>query len=150
MNCLWEKIKQSYNDMGNLLPFVLIIMMMSVVYYGPNIIRHVAEGGKELLIGGIYSCNLLVLLILCINITRMDCRNLLSRKTAGLLECMGACTLLLMLVRDQLARRAGQLVYETMYSMDWTTLMFMGMILIFAGKIVRRAVKIKEENDLTI
>ena len=34
--------------------------------------------------------------------------------------------------------------------MDWTTFMFMGMILIFVGKIVRQAVKVKEKNDLTI
>ena len=75
---------------------------------------------------------------------------MLSEKTAGLLEWMGISTILLMLIRDQFARRANHLAYETLYSMDWTTLMFMGMILLFVGKIVRRAIKIKEENDLTI
>ena len=150
MNILWKKMMQRYKNMGNLLVAVLCIMLGIVLHYSPSIVKHVMAGGDELLLGGVYACNLLTLIILCINIIRIDCRNLLSEKTAGLLEWMGISTILLMLIRDQFARRATHLAYETLYSMDWTTLMFMGMILLFVGKIVRRAIKIKEENDLTI
>lgn len=150
MNILWRKMMQRYKDMGNLLLVVLGILIGTVGFYCPTIIKHVMAGGDEVMLGGIYACNLLVLLILCVNIMRIDCRNLLSGKTAGILECMGYSTILLMLIRDHIARRANQLTYETLYSMDWTTLMFLGMILLFVGRIVRRAIKIKEENDLTI
>lgn len=63
---------------------------------------------------------------------------------------MGFSTLFFMVIRNQLTRNTNQLAFEALYSMDWTTFIFMGLILIFVGKIVRQAIKIKEENDLTI
>ena len=84
------------------------------------------------------------------NTVRIDCRNLLSIRTANLLENMGFSTLFFMVIRNQLTRNTNQLAFEALYSMDWTTFIFMGLILIFVGKIVRQAIKIKEENDLTI
>lgn len=150
MRILWKKIMQRYKDMGNLLLVVTCILFGTVGYYCPTVIKHVMAGGDELILGGIYTCNLLTLIILSVNLIRIDCRNLLSKRTAGLLESMGFSTLFFMIIRDQLVRNTDQISFEALNSMDWTTFMFMGMILIFVGKIVRQAVKIKEENDLTI
>ncbi len=150
MRNLWKKIMQRYKDMGNLLIVVLCILLGTVVYYCPTIIKHVIAGGDELILGGIYTCNLLTLIILSVNTVRIDCRNLLSIRTANLLENMGFSTLFFMVIRNQLTRNTNQLAFEPLYSMDWTTFIFMGLILIFVGKIVRQAIKIKEENDLTI
>lgn len=150
MKILWKKIMQRYKDMGNLLLVVICILLGTVGYYCPIVIKHVMAGGDELILGGIYTCNLLTLIILSVNTIRIDCRNLLSKRTASLLENMGFSTLLFMIIRHQLARNTNQLAFLALNSMDWTTFMFMGMILLFVGKIVRRAVKVKEENDLTI
>lgn len=150
MSVLWNNYKQRYKDMGNL-PLVLVVVIICIVVYSfPMIITHMIAGGNKLFLGGVYLCDLLALIVLCVNIIRIDCRNLLSRKTARLLEYTGYSTLLLMIVRDQLARKVSGLVNETLYSMDWATIMVFGMILVFVGRIVRRAIKIKEENDLTI
>ena len=59
-------------------------------------------------------------------------------------------TVLFMLIRNSFAKRAGDLGDEFLYSLDWFTIMLFGIMMAFIGKIVRRAVKIKEENDLTI
>lgn len=55
-----------------------------------------------------------------------------------------------MLIRSMFAREAGELGQGLLYSLDWTTIILLGFLLQFVGRIVRRAVKIKEEQDLTI
>ena len=66
MNILWKKMMRRYKNMGNLLVAVLCIMLGIVLHYSPSIVKHVMAGGDELLLGGVYACNLLTLIILCI------------------------------------------------------------------------------------
>lgn len=150
MMTMWKMLKQRYKDMGYLLYVVWVIMIFVAIYYCPIVIRHIMAGGDELMLGLVYSCNLLTLFILFVNVIRIDCRNLLSEKTASLLENMGSFIVFLMIVRHLITSETGELGDDLIYSMDWITIFCMGVILQFVGKIVRRAIKIKEENDLKI
>lgn len=150
MKTIWKMLKQRYKDMGYLLYVVWVIMIFVAIYYCPIVIRHIMAGGDELMLGLVYSCNLLTLFILFVNVIRIDCRNLLSEKTSSLLENMGSFIVFLMIVRHLITSETGELGDDLIYSMDWITIFCMGVILQFVGKIVRRAIKIKEENDLKI
>lgn len=150
MKTIWKMLKQRYKDMGYLLYVVWVIMIFVAIYYCPIVIRHIMAGGDELMLGLVYSCNLLTLFILFVNVIRIDCRNLLSEKTASLLENMGSFIVFLMIVRHLITSETGELGDDLIYSMDWITIFCMGVILQFVGKIVRRAIKIEEENDLKI
>lgn len=150
MMTMWKMLKQRYKDMGYLLYVVWVIMLLVAIYYCSIVIRHIMAGGDELMLGLVYSCNLLTLFILFVNVIRIDCRNLLSEKTASLLENMGSFIVFLMIVRHLITSETGELGDDLIYSMDWITIFCMGLILQFVGKIVRRAIKIKEENDLKI
>lgn len=150
MKTIWKMLKQRYKDMGYLLYVVWVIMIFVAIYYCPIVIRHIMAGGDELMLGLVYSCNLLTLFILFVNVIRIDCRNLLSEKTASLLENMGSFIVFLMIVRHLITSETGELGDDLIYSMDRITIFCMGLILQFVGKIVRRAIKIKEENDLKI
>lgn len=150
MKTMWKMLKQRYKDMGYLLYVVWVIMLLVAIYYCSIVIRHIMAGGDELMLGLVYSCNLLTLFILFVNVIRIDCRNLLSEKTASLLENMGSFIVFLMIVRHLITSETGELGDDLIYSMDWITIFCMGVILQFVGKIVRRAIKIKEENDLKI
>lgn len=145
MKTIWKMLKQRYKDMGYLLYVVWVIMIFVAIYYCPIVIRHIMAGGDELMLGLVYSCNLLTLFILFVNVIRIDCRNLLSEKTASLLENMGSFIVFLMIVRHLITSETGELGDDLIYSMDWITIFCMGVILQFVGKIVRRAIKIKEE-----
>lgn len=150
MKTIWKTLKERYKGMGYLLFVILVGTISVLVYFVPTIIRLVLAGGPERMLGGVYACNLLVIIVFCVNTIRIDCRKLISNKTAGLLEIIGSFMILLMLIRNSFAERADDLGNEFLYSLDWYTIMLFGFMMAFIGKIVRRAVKIKEENDLTI
>lgn len=147
---IWKTMKRRYADMGSLFWVIWIVLIGVVAYSLPSVVRLARGGSEELMLAGVYACNMLALLLLCANLLRMDCRHLLSYRTAGLLGNSGYYIILLMLVRSIFAREAGELGKELLYSLDWTTIIFLGFLLQFVGRIVRRAVKIKEEQDLTI
>ncbi len=81
---IFKVLYQRYKDMGNLLWVVCILLLSIIVYYTLPVIDLIQAGGDERLLGWAYVCNLLGLVILCVNILRLDCRNLLSHKTANL------------------------------------------------------------------
>ena len=143
-------MKRRYADMGNLFWVIWIVLIGVVAYSLPSVVRLARGGSEELMLAGVYTCNMLALLLLCVNLLRMDCRDLLSYRTAGLLENSGYYIILLMLIRSMFAREAGEQGQGLLYSLDWTTIILLGFLLQFVGRIVRRAVKIKEEQDLTI
>jgi uncharacterized membrane protein YozB (DUF420 family) len=147
---IFKKLYQRYKDMGTLLWVVCVFLVAIIVYYTLPVIDMIQAGGDERLLGWAYVCNLLALVVLCVNILRLDCRNLLSHKTANLLETSGYFIILLMLIRNRIVRESDSLSDSWDYSLDWMTIMLFGFLLQFVGKIVRRAVKLKEEQDLTI
>ena len=71
-------------------------------------------------------------------------------KTAKLLDFSGYLIILLMLIRNGIVRESDSLSDSWNYSLDWVTILLFGFLLQFVDKIVRRAVKLKEEQDLTI
>lgn len=147
---IFKKLYQRYKDMGTLLWVVCVFLVAIIVYYTLPVIDMIQAGGDERLLGWAYVCNLLALVVLCVNILRLDCRNLLSHKTANLLETSGYFIILLMLIRNRIVRESDSLSDSWDYSLDWMTIMLFGFLLQFVGKIVRRAVKLKEEQGLTI
>ena len=147
---IFKKLYQRYKDMGTLLWVVCVFLVAIIVYYTLPVIDLIQAGGDERLLGWAYVCNLLALVVLCVNILRLDCRNLLSHRTANLLETSGYFIILLMLIRNVIVRESDSLNDSWNYSLDWMTIMLFGFLLQFVGKIVRRAVKLKEEQDLTI
>ena len=81
---IFKVLYQRYKDMGNLFWIVCILLLSIIVYYTLPVIDLVQAGGDERLLGWAYACNLLALVMLCVNILRLDCCNLLSHKTANL------------------------------------------------------------------
>lgn len=140
---------QRYKGMGTLF-WVVCIILFSIVCFISVIIDLIQAGGDERLQGWAYVCNLLALVVLCVSILRLDCRNLLSHKTADSLDFSGYFIILMMLIRNWIVGRSDALSDSWNYSLDGMTILLFGFLLQFVGKIVRRAVKLKEEQDLTI
>lgn len=140
---------QRYKGMGTLFGVVCIVLF-AIVLLLSEIIDLIQAEGEERLQGWAYVCNLLALVVLCVNILRLDCRNLLSHKTADSLDFSGYFIILMMLIRNWIVGRSDALSDSWNYSLDWITILLFGFLLQFVGKIVRRAVKLKEEQDLTI
>lgn len=140
---------QRYKGMGTLF-WVVCIILFSIVCFISVIIDLIQAGGDERLQGWAYVCNLLALVALCVSILRLDCRNLLSHKTANSLDFSGYFIILMMLIRNWIVGRSDALSDSWNYSLDGMTILLFGFLLQFVGKIVRRAVKLKEEQDLTI
>ncbi len=145
-----KMLYQRYKGMGSLPWIVGIVLISVIVYYAVPVVNLIQAGGDDRLLGWAYVCNLLALVVLCVNILRLDCRNLLSHKTASLLETSGYFIILMMLIRNFIVRKSDALSDSWNYSLDWMTILLFGFLLQFVGKIVRRAVKLKEEQDLTI
>ena len=74
---------QRYKGMGTLF-WVVCIVLFAIVLLLSEIIDLIQAEGEERLQGWAYVCNLLALVVLCVNILRLDCRNLLSHKTLEL------------------------------------------------------------------
>lgn len=140
---------QRYKGMGTLF-WVVCIVLFAIVCFISVIIDLIQAGGDERLQGWAYVCNLLALVALCVSILRLDCRNLLSHKTADSLDLSGYFIILMMLIRNWIVGRSDALSDSWNYSLDGMTILLFGFLLQFVGKIVRRAVKLKEEQDLTI
>lgn len=140
---------QRYKGMGTLF-WVVCIILFSIVCFISVIIDLIQAGGDERLQGWAYVCNLLALVVLCVNILRLDCRNLLSHKTADSLDFSGYFIILMMLIRNWIVGGSDALSDSWNYSLDGMTILLFGFLLQFVGKIVRRAVKLKEEQDLII
>lgn len=145
-----KMLYQRYRGMGSLPWIVGIVLISVIVYYAVPVVNLIKAGGDDRLLGWAYVCNLLALVVLCVNILRLDCRNLLSHKTANSLDFSGYFIILMMLIRNFIVRKSDALSDSWNYSLDWMTILLFGFLLQFVGKIVRRAVKLKEEQDLTI
>ena len=160
-----KMLYQRYKGMGTLF-WVVCIVLFAIVLLLSDIIDLIQAEGDGRLQGWAYVCNLLALVVLCVNILRLDCRNLLSHKTANSLDFSGYFIIshktansldfsgyfiiLMMLIRNFIVRKSDALSDSWNYSLDWMTILLFGFLLQFVGKIVRRAVKLKEEQDLTI
>ena len=135
--------------MGTLFWVVVVILLLGVTteaYCVADIFRQ-AEPDKAL--AGIYGLNIVCLTFICVQVLRLDCRNLLTRRTVRIFMSSGFAVLLYMIARSRLddyimTSAAGDGLH------DGTLIYLLGFLLVFVGEVVRRAVRIKEEQDLTI
>lgn len=148
---IYQYLQQRYGAMWTLVIVCLVIVATGV----PTLIElaenlRAADGDRFLT--WIYLCNLLCLTIICTQLLRLDGRQLLSRRTAGILDTSGYLILLLMIVRHRLEKHVTtcNLDANELYRQDTFYIFLLGFILIFISGLVRRAVKMKEEQDLTI
>lgn len=148
---IYQYLQQRYGEMWS-----LTIVCFTIVVIGiPNIMDltenlRSAEGDKYLT--WIYICNLLCLTIISTQLLRLDCRQLLSRRTANILDTSGNLILLLMILRHRLEKHVTGLNLDDndLFQQDTYYIYLLGFLLIFISRLVLRAVKIKEEQDLTI
>ena len=127
--------KQRYRDMGTLFWVVVVILLLGVT--------------TEAYLAGIYGLNIVCLTFICVQVLRLDCRNLLTRRTVRIFVSSGLAVLLYMVVRGHLDDYVTTL--DAVDSLHDSTLIYLlGFLLVFVGEVVRRAVRIKEEQDLTI
>ena len=148
---IYQYLQQRYGEMWS-----LTIVCFTIVVIGiPNIMDltenlRSAEGDKYLT--WIYICNLLCLTIISTQLLRLDCRQLLSRRTANILDSSGYLILLLMILRHRLEKHVTGLNLDDndLFQQDTYYIYLLGFLLIFISRLVLRAVKIKEEQDLTI
>ena len=148
---IYQYLQQRYGEMWS-----LTIVCFTIVVIGiPNIMDltenlRSAEGDKYRT--WIYICNLLCLTIISTQLLRLDCRQLLSRRTANILDTSGYLILLLMILRHRLEKHVTGLNLDDndLFQQDKAYIYLLGFLLIFISRLVLRAVKIKEEQDLTI
>lgn len=135
--------------MGTLFWVVVVILLLGVTteaYCVADIFRQV-EPDKAL--AGIYGVNIVCLTFICVQVLRLDCRNLLTRRTVRIFMSSGFAVLLYMIARGHLDDYVTTL--DAVDSLHDSTLIYLlGFLLVFVGEVVRRAVRIKEEQDLTI
>ena len=125
-------LQQRYGAMWSLLLFAMVMLGLIVIQvFGWSANWHSPDADKYL--GWMYACNLGCLLVISVQLLRLDCRRLLSRRTAEILNTCGSAIFIL-----------------TFYAEDSSFIYLLCLLLFFCASMVRRAVKIKEEQDLTI
>ena len=99
-----------------------------------------------------YVCNLTCLLVISTQLLRLDGRRLLSNRTADILNTCGFSVILLMIIRSHLAKHVTSVDLDNVafYSEDVTFIYLLGFVLVVCAEMIRRAAKLKEEQDLTI
>lgn len=147
---IYRYLKRRYGKIGNLTFMCLILGFIAV-----GGISNIAECWHDnRLLAWAYVCSLVSQLTLAVQLLRLDCRRLLSHHTANLLETAGTIILFCTLVRSSLIKRAGIAFPENsvadIYVQDSVYLYVLPILLWFFASIVEQAVRIKEEQDLTI
>ena len=148
---IYHYLQQRYGAMWSLLLFAMVMLGQIVMQvFGWSANWHSPDADKYL--GWMYACNLGCLLIISVQLLRLDCRRLLSRRTAEILDTCGSAVILLMLIRNRLDDHVTSvdLHENSFYEGDAMFIYLLGFLLFFCASMVRRAVKIKEEQDLTI
>lgn len=97
--------------------------------------------------------HLLMVAILVVNVLRLDCRRLTSRKTAGIINSCALVVLWFHVLPPVLIRilsldfPEGE---EMVFSVYSVLLYFLGFVLLFVGQVISHAANLQEEHDLTV
>ena len=158
---IYHYLQQRYGAMWSLLLFAMVMLGLIVMQvFGWSANWHSPDADKYL--GWMYACNLGCLLIISVQLLRLDCRRLLSRRTAEILNTCGAVIFILMFIRNRLDDHVTSVDLQAapfyaedsslapFYAEDSSFIYLLCLLLFFCASMVRRAVKIKEEQDLTI
>lgn len=144
-------LQQRYGAVWSLLLFAMVMLGLIVIQvFGWSANWHSPDADKYL--GWMYACNLGCLLIISVQLLRLDCRRLLSRRTAEILNTCGSAIFILMFIRNRLDGHVTSVDLHAapFYAEDSSFIYLLCLLLFFCASMVRRAVKIKEEQDLTI
>ena len=94
-------LQQRYGAVWSLLLFAMVMLGLIVIQvFGWSANWHSPDADKYL--GWMYACNLGCLLIISVQLLRLDCRRLLSRRTAEILDTCGTAIFILMFIRNRL------------------------------------------------
>lgn len=148
---IYHYLQQRYGSMWTLFIVTVVTLTAGILEFLELLENFQLPDGDKY-VGWMHVCNALCLLVIDVQLLRLDCRRLLSRRTADILNTCGYSIILLMLIRNQLSRHVTSVDLNTtlFYSENVLFINLLGFVLIFCAEMVRRAVKIKEEQDLTI
>lgn len=148
---IYKYLQRRYGSLGNLVLFAIIALLM-VWFEALNLIVSLETGGGDKYLAWMYACNLACLLVVSIQLLRLDGRRLLGNRTANILDTCGVSVILLMIIRSRLAKHVTSVDLDNVafYSEDVAFIYLLGFVLVACAGMIRRAVKIKEEQDLTI
>ena len=151
LKAIYTYLQQRYGSLGNLVIFAIIALIM-VWFEALNLVVSLEAGGGDKYLAWMYACNLACLLVVCIQLLRLDGRRLLTYRTADILQTSGSLVILLMIIRNLLSKHVTSVVLDNVafYSEDVVFIYLLGFVLVACAGMIRRAVKIKEEQDLTI
>ena len=147
----FKGLKSKYAGVG-IVVFIAALTILQCLVYSIGIFKELHNSTVNYASVGILVCNIVCLLFICIQIFRIDSRNLLTRKTAGIVTSCGIIIILCMLIRGRLFDHTIEAVTKQTYTVyqDCLLIYVIGFLMIFLGSIIRKAVNIKEENDLTV
>lgn len=148
---IYKYLQGRYGEMGTLFLVCLVIALMCL-FNIMELAENVQSAESDKYLAWIYVCNLACLFVISVQMLRLDCRRLLSLRTAGILDTCGTVVLILMVVRHKLEKHVAGISpdEDNLYWQDTIFVYLLGFILLFIGRLVRRAAKLKEEQDLTI
>lgn len=151
LKAIYTYLQQRYGSLGNLVVFAIIALIM-VWFEALNLVVSLEAGGGDKYLAWMYACNLACLLVIAIQLLRLDGRRLLTYRTADILQTSGFLVILLMIIRGHLDDYVTSVDLENVefYSEDVLFIYLLGFVLVACAGMIRRAVKIKEEQDLTI
>lgn len=151
LKAIYKYLQQRYGAMWTLLFFALLSLgSILMQLFGLSDNWNAPDGDKY--ISWMYACNLVSLLVISTQLLRLDCRRLLSQRTANILDTCGFIVILLMVIRSHLDNHVTcvNLDNTAFYAEDSMFIYLLGFLLMFCAGMIRRAAKIKEDQDLTI
>ena len=104
LKAIYNYLQRRYGAMWTLLLFALLslgLILMQIFGLAAN--WEAPDGDKY--IGWMYACNLVSLLVISTQLLRLDCRRLLSQRTANILDTCGSIVILLMIIRTHSIRK---------------------------------------------
>jgi len=151
LKAIYNYLQQRYGAMWTLLLFAMLSLgLILMQLFGLSANWYAPDGDKY--ISWMYACNLVTLLVISTQLLRLDCRRLLSQRTANILDTCGFIVILLMLIRSHLDDHVTSVDLDNVafYAEDSMFIYLLGFLLMFCAGMIRRAAKIKEDQDLTI
>lgn len=151
MKRIYAKLERRYGSMFTLYLWA-VVSIGSIATFAieiPELLHHQVSSGKIVTL----TSYLLMIILLSAQVFRLDCRNMISNRTANIIYGCSAIILLLQ-AGPSIAIRWLSLDYpeaaDSMYSVFNTIIYFIGFMLTFVGRILQRAARLQEEQDLTI
>ena len=134
---------------------LVLFAVLSLTMIGMEVLNlrdNLESGSGDKYLAWVHACNLACLLVISTQLLRLDGRQLLSNRTASILDTCGSFVILLMIIRSHLAKHVTSINLDeaAFYPEDTMFIYLLGFMLMACARMIQRAVRIKEEQDLTI